>query len=141
MARAGGSGSSLRASSVPVWANRASSKNAGHLFREFASKAASKFKAAKKKLREYRLFAKAKAEKDRMVAEVATLVEQVQKQLASTLKKAASTPRRLTKYGLAARAKVEQLRDNRTVWAWGCNLYGQLGDGTNTSAPQPCVGR
>jgi transposase, IS5 family len=87
----------------------ASSKKAGPLFREFASKAASKFKAAKKKLREYRLFAKAKAEKDRMVAEMATLVEQVQGQLASTLKKAASAPRRLTKYGLVARAKVEQL--------------------------------
>ena len=29
------------------------------------------------------------------------------------------------------------LDNNGTVWAWGDNEYGQLGNGTNSLAPQP----
>jgi alpha-tubulin suppressor-like RCC1 family protein len=29
------------------------------------------------------------------------------------------------------------LKDNATVWAWGWNLAGQLGDGTTTDSPMP----
>jgi hypothetical protein len=89
----------------------ASSQQAGQIFKEFTAKAASKFKTAKERLREYRLFAKTKAQKDRMVAEMVTLVEQVQEQLGSTLKRAASLPVRLTKHHLVARAKVEKLHE------------------------------
>ena len=28
------------------------------------------------------------------------------------------------------------LRDDGTVWAWGSNPYGQLGNGTSTSVPE-----
>ena len=89
----------------------AASKKAGKVFKEFAEKAQSKFKSAKEKVREYRLFAKTKAEKDRMVGEMATLIDQVQGQLSSVLARAASVPQRLTKHGLVARAKIEQLHE------------------------------
>lgn len=95
----------------------ASSKKAGRALKEFTEKAAAKFEAAKKKVREYRLFAKMKADKNRLVAEMVTIAEQVQRQLASALKTASSTPQRLTKYGLVARAKVQQLHDTMTKLA------------------------
>ena len=89
----------------------AASKKAGKIFKEFAAKVEGKFKVAKEKVREYRLFAKTKEDKDRMVEEMATLTEQVQKELSSALKRAKAAPQKLAKYGLVARAKVEKLHE------------------------------
>ncbi|HVP67842.1 MAG TPA: transposase [Anaeromyxobacteraceae bacterium] len=87
------------------------SKGAGHALKKFAGKAKKNFKAAKEKIREYRLFAKTKAVKDRMVAEMTAITEQVQRQLAAALKQAGSGSQRLTKHGKVARAKVEKLHE------------------------------
>jgi hypothetical protein len=49
----------------------AASKDAGEAFRHFAGQAKAGFEAAKKKAREYRLFAKTKEMKDKVTAEMA----------------------------------------------------------------------
>ena len=91
----------------------AASKKAGQALKDFVEKAATKIAAAKEKVREYRLFAKNKTKegKDRMTAQLATLVESVQKQLGEALQVAASGKRRLGKYARLATAKVEQLHE------------------------------
>jgi hypothetical protein len=89
----------------------AASKKAGHVLKGFAEKATSKFKAAKEQVRKYRLFAKTKEQKDKMLGEMATLIEQVQKQLSPALERAASAPQKLKKHGMVAQAKVEQLHE------------------------------
>jgi hypothetical protein len=82
---------------------------AGSALKAFVTKAKSKLKEAKEKVRAYRLFAKTKEAKDKAVAEMAALVEGVQEQLARTLEAARSTPARLAKHAKIAHSKVEQL--------------------------------
>src|SRR5713226_8065525 len=48
----------------------AASKKAGRALKEFMKKAANKFRASKEKVREYRLFAKTKEKKDKLMAEM-----------------------------------------------------------------------
>ena len=88
----------------------AASNRAGGALRAFSKKTAAKFKAAKQKVREYRLFAKSKEAKDRVVAQMATLIEGVQRQLAPILKRADIAPPRVP-YAKVARAKVGQLHE------------------------------
>ena len=91
----------------------AASNKAGQALKDFVGKAAKKISAAKEKMREYRLFAKnkTKAGKDKMTAQLATLIEGVQKQLGEALKSAESGRARLGKYARMATAKVEQLHE------------------------------
>jgi len=91
----------------------AASKKGGQALKDFASKAAEKFEAAKKKVRECRLFSKTwtKATKDKMTAALAALVEGVQRQLGQALTSAASGKQRLGKYGRVATAKVKELHE------------------------------
>lgn len=89
----------------------AASKKAGQALKDFVNKASTKISAAKQKMREYRLFAKSKtkAGKDRLTAQVVTLVEAVQKELGPALKLAESGKQRLGKYAQLATAKVAHL--------------------------------
>lgn len=89
----------------------AASKKSGQALRDFVNRAAQKIAAAKERVREYRLFAKnkTKAGKDRMTAQLATLVEAIQAQLGKALKAANASKERLGKYARLATAKVEQL--------------------------------
>jgi transposase, IS5 family len=91
----------------------AASKKAGQALKDFVNKAATKISAAKEKMREYRLFAKhkTKAGKDRMTAQVVTLIEGVQKHLGEALKSSESGKQRLGKYARLATAKVERLHE------------------------------
>ncbi len=91
----------------------AASKKAGAALKDFVNKAATKISAAREKMREYRLFAKnkTKAGKDRMTAQVVTLIEGVQKHLGAALKLAESGKQRLGKYARLATAKVEHLHE------------------------------
>ena len=91
----------------------AACKKGGQALKGFVDKAATKFASASEKVREYRLFAKTKtkAVKDRMTAELATLVEGVQRQLGQALKSTASSTQRLGKYAQMATTKVEQLHE------------------------------
>ncbi|MGO9766067.1 MAG: transposase [Myxococcaceae bacterium] len=87
------------------------SRKAGRVLKEFAVKAAAKFHAAKKKVREYRLFAKTKAAKDQMVAQMAAIVESLQKELGQALLAAAPRRDRLTGYDKVSMAKIGRLHE------------------------------
>jgi IS5 family transposase len=91
----------------------AAGKQAGQALKNFVVKAGDKIKAIKERVRKYRLFAKdkTKAGKDRMVAEMTTLVEAVNGQLGKALAAAAGARSRLTKHRLVASAKVAHLHE------------------------------
>lgn len=94
-----------------VSAIAAASKNVGAALAGFVKRAGSLFGAAKKKLRDYRLFAKekSKAAKNRLVSEMATVVEKVQDHLAAAIDEASSRAQRLMKFRKAAWGKLQQL--------------------------------
>jgi hypothetical protein len=86
-------------------------RRAGQTFKAFLGKAASKIKAAKEQVRKYRLFAKAKAAKDRGVAQMATLIGQLNGQLGKALDAASAGGRKLRGYALVARRKLGDLHE------------------------------
>ena len=87
------------------------SKRADEVMNKFIERAALLVDAAKKKAREYRLFAKdaKKAGKDRMMAQMSSIIEQLNAGLGRALKSAPQS--RLKKYGLVARKTLEQLHE------------------------------
>lgn len=89
----------------------AASKRAGNALKEFVKKAKPLFEAAKRKVREYRLFAqhKTKEIKNKMVAKMAALVEKVQRGLGKTIALAEEKKQKLARYGKVAWAKTVQL--------------------------------
>ena len=89
----------------------AASKRAGTAVKEFVKKAAPLFEAAKRKIREYRLFAqhKTKKVKDKMVAKLAALVDKVQRGLGKTIELADAKKQKLARYGKVAWAKTVRL--------------------------------
>lgn len=92
------------------------SKHVGTSLAGFVKRASGLFSAAKKKLRDYRLFAKdkSKAVRDRLVSGMATVVEQVQNQLAAALAAAARQKLRLVKTRKAAWGRLQQLHATMT---------------------------
>lgn len=86
-------------------------KKAGKVFKEFAAAAAEGFKAGKEKAREYRLFAKTKEIKDKVMAEMVTTVRGIQQQLAKAVEAAKGAPVRVTKHGKVARARLMELHE------------------------------
>jgi len=97
-----------------VTAVTAASKRAGGALKGFLEAAGGYFTAAKKKVREYWLFAKekTKAVKNRMVAEMATVIERVQSELHRALEQGAAAQQRLHGYGssLCAAGKARSQR-------------------------------
>lgn len=89
----------------------AASTKAGRVLKAFANAASGKLKAAKRKAREYRLFAKTKEQKDKVMAEMADLVEAVQSKLGKAVEAVRATPARVAKHGKVARAKVLALHE------------------------------
>ena len=90
----------------------AASKSVGGVLKGFVEKAGQLFATAKRKVREYRLFAKekTKAAKDRMVAEMATVVEKIQRKLGATMQDISSqASARLRGYRKVALAKLTRL--------------------------------
>ena len=90
----------------------AASQHAGTVFKEFASKVTAQVKAAREKVREYRLFArdKSKAVKNRMVAAMAKVIELINGQMGRAVQAASETTSRVTKHGIVAREKLVQLQ-------------------------------
>jgi hypothetical protein len=88
----------------------AAAARAGSTLKGFVAKVAGKLKAAKDQVRRYRLFAKTKAAKDRGVAQMANLIEQVNGELGKALKAASAQADKLKGYGVVARRKLEQLQ-------------------------------
>jgi IS5 family transposase len=94
----------------------AASKRVGGALKGFVEKAAKLFASAKRKVREYRLFAKdkTKAVKNRMVAEMATVVERIQGRLTAALACASATKQRLRRHRKVAWAKLHHLQATMT---------------------------
>lgn len=91
----------------------AACKKGGAALKAFVGRAATMLASASEKVRAYRLFAKTKtkAEKDRMTAELAALVEGVQRRLGKALDLASASKQCLGTYALQATEKVEQLHE------------------------------
>lgn len=85
----------------------AASKKAGQALRQFVEKVGNKFKAGREKLRRYRMFTKTKAERLKILNEMASIVEAIQLSLGGALNQAASE--RLHNYGKVAAAKAAHL--------------------------------
>jgi IS5 family transposase len=95
----------------------AASTKAGGALKAFASWAADKFSQGRKRLREYRLFAKekTKAAKQKLMDEMANLVESMQGGLEMALQAAEPHKNRLIGYGKVAHAKVRRLHETMTT--------------------------
>jgi hypothetical protein len=93
------------------------SKRAGEVMKKFVAKAAGLVDAAKKKAREYRLFAKdaKKVGKDKMMAQMTSIIEKLNAGLGHALKSAKQS--QLKKYGLVARRTLELLHEAMTKLA------------------------
>jgi transposase, IS5 family len=89
----------------------AASSKAGGALKAFGPAMAARFAAGKKRLREFRLFAKEKSKKARMklTSEMTHLIEDVQTHLARALAAAEPHKQRLVKYANVAHAKATQL--------------------------------
>ncbi len=90
----------------------AASKRAGEMFKRFASKVKEKVQAAREKVREYRLFAKGKSKvaKNKMVAQMATIIQAINEQLGQAVQAANTTARRVKKHGIVAGEKLVRLQ-------------------------------
>jgi len=92
----------------------AASTKAGRALKGFLEKTVAQFQAAKQKLREYRLFAKTKPAKDRVMKQLATLVEKVNQHLGAALKTAGAQQAKLRGYGVVAKNKLVGLHQTMT---------------------------
>jgi IS5 family transposase len=90
---------------------------AGGALKSFAGQMANKFREGKRRLREFRLFAKDKSKAVRMklMAQMANLVDGVQSRLATALKQAEQHKTRLVGYAKVAHAKAHRLHQTMTT--------------------------
>jgi hypothetical protein len=92
----------------------AAAKRAGRGMKGFLDKVAGKFRAAKEQVRKYRLFAKSKtkAAKDRMVAQMTTVIEEINRKLGKALTVASEQGRRLRGHAVVAQRRLRELHEN-----------------------------
>ena len=83
---------------------------AGQAFKDFRDKASGILKAAKEKVRAYRLFAKTKEVKDRVMLEMAKLVEGLNCRLGKTLEHACVAGHKLRRHAKVAHQKLCRLQ-------------------------------
>ena len=84
-------------------------RKAGQALKDFVQKTSAIFKAAKQKVRTYRLFAKTAESKKGLMAQMSRLVEKLNDQLGKALETAAARGQRLHKHAIVAKAKLVQL--------------------------------
>jgi len=89
----------------------AAGKRGGAFLKAFVEKAGTKFKAAKDKFRKYRLFAKSKQAKLKLLREMSALVDATQKELATALQATHAARQTVTKFGKVAQAKAIHLHE------------------------------
>jgi len=91
----------------------AAAKRAGRGLQDFVGKMYGKFRAAKAHVRKYRLFAKGKtkAAKDRMVAQMTSIIEGINQNLGKALAVAAEQGRRLRGHAVVAQRKLVELHE------------------------------
>jgi hypothetical protein len=83
----------------------------GRGLKGFVQQTVCRFKAAKQKAREYRLFAKTKESKDRMMSQMVTIVEKLNEHLGEALGAPAIQQARLRKYAIVAKTKLAHLQE------------------------------
>jgi transposase, IS5 family len=88
----------------------AASRKVGTASKGFVKKTVSQFKAAKRKVREYRLFAKSQESKKKVMRQLVTIVEKVNEDLQETLKEISSLSGKLHRHARVAHAKLVQLQ-------------------------------
>jgi len=93
----------------------AAAQKVGGTLKEFVHRTAAQFDAATQKAREYRLFAKSKEAKDRMMGQMVSLVEKINKGLGAALEAAAAKPRKLHGRAIVARGKLQQLHQTMST--------------------------
>jgi molybdopterin converting factor small subunit len=89
----------------------AAGRKVGLALAEFIDKTAAQFKAASQKVREYRLFAKTKESKDRVMAQMTSIVEKINGHLGRALGAAGAQRGTLRKYAIVAKTKLVQLQE------------------------------
>src|SRR6185503_11727648 len=89
----------------------AATRRAGGTFARVGKKMVAKFKAAAKKVRAYRLFAKTKQARLAVMGQMCNIVGSVQKELGNVLDAHDWAKERVRKYGKIARAKVQKLHE------------------------------
>jgi hypothetical protein len=89
----------------------AASKRAGSALKEFAKRAQGAVHRASTTLREYRLFAKTKEARLKLMSQMKNIVEGVQASLGRALNVARAGQSHLVKYGRVAHAKAERLHE------------------------------
>ena len=89
----------------------AAGRKVGRGLKGFVQQTASQFQAAGQKAREYRLFAKTKESKDRVMTQMLTIVEKLNAHLGKALSEAAAQGTKLRKYAIVAKSKLVQLHE------------------------------
>jgi hypothetical protein len=82
----------------------------GRVFKDYLNKMAGTLKAAKEKVREYRLFAKTKEVKDRVLLEMAKLVEGLNGQLGQALEQGHTAGHKLSRHAIVAQQTLCRLQ-------------------------------
>jgi IS5 family transposase len=90
-------------------------RKVGRVLKGFMQETVSGFKAAKQKAREYRLFAKTKESKDRVMRQMAAIVEKLNEHLGEALGAPAIQQARLRKYAIVAKSKLAQLKETMST--------------------------
>jgi molybdopterin converting factor small subunit len=89
----------------------AAGRKVGRGLKGFVEQTMSQFEAAKQKVREYRLFAKTKESKGRVMAQMITIVEKLNEHLGRALGEAATQRGKLRKYTIVAKSKLVGLHE------------------------------
>ena len=89
----------------------AAGRKVGRGLKGFVQQTASQFQAAGQKAREYRLFAKTKESKVRVMTQMLTIVEKLNAHLGKALGEAAAQGKKLRKYAIVAKSKLVQLHE------------------------------
>jgi len=86
-------------------------RKVGQGLKGFVQQTESQFKAARQKAREYRLFAKTKESKDRVMKQMVTIIAKLNDHLGKALGEGAAQQAKLCKYAIVAQSKLVQLRE------------------------------
>jgi len=89
----------------------AAGRKVGRALKGFVEETVSQFEAAKQKVREYRLFAKTKESKDRVMAQMIPIVKKLNEHLGKALGAPAAQWGKLRKHAIVAKSKLVQLQE------------------------------
>ena len=89
----------------------AATRKVGRTLKGLVDETAGQFKAARRKAREYRLFAKTKESKNRVISQMVTIVRKLNEHLGTALREAAAQRGTLRKYAVVAKSKLVRMQE------------------------------